>query len=101
MLIDVTCRNCGSTYRVSEQFAGRQAKCKNCGAKIPVPAAPPVSIPAPQGLDIDPLAALESAKGASTPAYIPTPSPHTPSPDARSEERRVGKEWSSRLSADA
>src|SRR5207248_11720645 len=91
MLIDVTCRNCGSTYRVSEQFAGRQAQCKNCGAKIPVPATVPqrTPIPTPQGLYIDQLTAIESTvKTANTPVYIPTLSPDTVEPSPAPRRRR-------------
>jgi predicted Zn finger-like uncharacterized protein len=39
MPIAVTCSECNSTYRVSDDAAGKAIKCKKCGARVAVPAA--------------------------------------------------------------
>ncbi len=38
-MIAFTCSQCGKTFRVPDEFAGRSAKCKICGNTITVPAA--------------------------------------------------------------
>jgi predicted Zn finger-like uncharacterized protein len=38
MPISVTCSECETTYRVSDDAAGKAIKCKKCGARIAVPA---------------------------------------------------------------
>ena len=40
-MIAFTCSECGKTFRVPDQFAGRSAKCKICGNTVTVPAAQP------------------------------------------------------------
>ncbi|MEW6741984.1 MAG: thioredoxin, partial [Planctomycetota bacterium] len=35
----VACEACGSRYNIPETFAGKRAKCKNCGAIMTIPAA--------------------------------------------------------------
>ena len=42
-MIQFTCAGCGRAFAVPEQFAGRKANCKNCGAPIVVPTAPGAS----------------------------------------------------------
>lgn len=37
MPIEVTCRQCGKVYKVADQFAGRSAFCKSCGAQMQIP----------------------------------------------------------------
>ena len=53
MSLVAECRGCGKQYKVDEKFAGKKAKCKNCGAAIAIPAAPPP--PEPD----DPFAAMD------------------------------------------
>jgi predicted Zn finger-like uncharacterized protein len=38
MPISVTCTECSATYRVADDAAGRAIKCKQCGARVTVPA---------------------------------------------------------------
>ena len=38
MSIDVHCKACGSTYRVTDQWAGKKAKCAKCSSPIAIPA---------------------------------------------------------------
>lgn len=40
MAIDFACSHCGKRFSMAEEFAGRQGKCKQCGATLTVPAAP-------------------------------------------------------------
>lgn len=58
MPIEVQCGGCGKRYNVGDQFAGKKAKCKNCGAVMVVPQ--PVPVEAAPDMDYDALAALES-----------------------------------------
>jgi hypothetical protein len=37
MPITVTCAGCGKKFVVAEQYAGKNGKCKNCGAIVTVP----------------------------------------------------------------
>ncbi len=55
MAVDVRC-SCGAKFRVGDQWAGRRAKCKNCGAVVTIPspaqpAAPPAPAPVPAASD--------------------------------------------------
>nr|MCU0977907.1 zinc ribbon-containing protein [Pirellulaceae bacterium] len=45
--IEFVCQTCGRQLRVPLQFAGRKAKCPECGAVQPI-AGPPASAPRPQ-----------------------------------------------------
>lgn len=45
-MIAFTCDGCGRSFTVPDSFAGRKAKCKNCGAPVVVPAAADVLAPA-------------------------------------------------------
>lgn len=38
MSIDLQCDACGKRYRVSDQMAGKRMSCKECGARIEIPA---------------------------------------------------------------
>ncbi|WP_339908732.1 hypothetical protein [Symmachiella dynata] len=42
MTIQVSCNNCGKTYNVSDNIAGRQIRCKECETIIYVPAEEPI-----------------------------------------------------------
>jgi ubiquitin-protein ligase len=53
-MIEFNCPNCAKAFRVPEQFAGRTAKCKACGASLRVPAAVPVQTPTPQPVAVEP-----------------------------------------------
>jgi tetrahydromethanopterin S-methyltransferase subunit F len=48
-MIRVACPTCRTQFDVQEAFAGRTAKCSNCGGQIQILAAapPPVGVPAP------------------------------------------------------
>ncbi len=37
MAFQIACQECGQTHSVSEELAGRQLTCRNCGGKLPVP----------------------------------------------------------------
>src|SRR3954447_19897149 len=37
-MITFTCAGCGRSFTVPDQYAGRRAKCKGCGATVEVPA---------------------------------------------------------------
>ena len=39
-MINFSCPSCSKNYRVKDEFAGKKAKCKECGVAIPIPAAP-------------------------------------------------------------
>lgn len=39
-MIAFTCESCGQAYKVKDEFAGRQTKCKKCLAKIKIPELP-------------------------------------------------------------
>src|SRR4051794_35898601 len=91
MLIGVTCRSCGSTYRFSEQFAGRQAQCRKCGAKMVLPpsASQRTPMPTPHGLNLDPFGELEStAQVDGATELIPAPSPDDVEPSRPPRRRR-------------
>ena len=48
MAIRFSCDGCGATFNVPDNFAGKRAKCKKCGAAVQVPAAEaPVAAPTP------------------------------------------------------
>ena len=55
-MISFTCDSCGKTFKVPDEFAGRSARCKGCGAKLTVPL---------------PASALEEAAAALKPAKVP------------------------------
>jgi hypothetical protein len=59
MSIEVKCPGCAKRYAVADQFAGKKAKCKACGATMLVPQLPPPP-PPEQEMDFDALAAMES-----------------------------------------
>jgi len=52
-MIQVTCPTCTSQFSADEQYAGRAAKCPNCGNPLTIPfvstGATPPPTPAPQG----------------------------------------------------
>ncbi|MCC9605856.1 prolyl oligopeptidase family serine peptidase [Blastopirellula sp. JC732] len=63
MSIQFNCPSCGKNYSVGEQLAGKQAKCKACGAtmSIPLPAVAPLEDdPLEYGIKEDPFAAASS-----------------------------------------
>ncbi len=48
-MIEFKCQGCGKAFSVPDQFAGRRARCKACGAAVVVPARPdPTRQVAPQ-----------------------------------------------------
>src|SRR4051812_27933557 len=48
-MITFTCAGCGRSFTVPDEFAGRKARCKSCGAPVEVPAnaAPAADVPTP------------------------------------------------------
>ena len=38
-MIKFSCTQCGNSYRVSDEYAGKRVKCKGCGTANTVPAA--------------------------------------------------------------
>ena len=61
MPILAVCPNCQQNYHVSEQFAGKTAKCQACGKpfKVPVPEVDPLGDAAALASALPPLAAPE------------------------------------------
>ncbi|MBN2310179.1 MAG: tetratricopeptide repeat protein [Candidatus Hydrogenedentes bacterium] len=39
-MLNMTCRHCGRTLMIPEQYAGQTGKCKHCGGEVSVPAEP-------------------------------------------------------------
>src|SRR5258706_4207304 len=58
MPIDTECAGCGKRYALPEKFAGRKARCKNCGAEMVIPQAQAVESP---DVDYDAMAAMEGS----------------------------------------
>ncbi len=59
-MIEFSCPSCSKTHRVKDEFAGKKAKCKECGSAMPIPAAdaPPsvaTSAEQPQQADAPPV----------------------------------------------
>jgi MoxR-like ATPase len=78
--IEFVCQTCGRQLRVPLQFAGRKAKCPECGAVQPIAAPPPATPPRPQAAAGPPPAiAAPPAMGAAPAAG----SPHDPAPSGR------------------
>ncbi len=66
MAIRFSCDGCGATFSVPDNFAGKRAKCKKCGAPVQVPAA------------VGEAAATSAAPApmpAAAPAPVPAPAP--------------------------
>ena len=42
--MDITCNSCGSSYKVDDRYARREAKCKKCDAVLVIPKAPGLEI---------------------------------------------------------
>lgn len=38
-MIEFKCEKCESLYKVKDEFAGKQVRCKKCGHVTPIPAA--------------------------------------------------------------
>lgn len=89
-MIEFSCPSCSKKYRVKDDFAGRKARCKECGSTMPVPAAgddttaatpaaPPQRSSRPQS--------AEPPKQAEAPSAKPRRQPAVPSgEDGRSSE---------------
>jgi DNA-directed RNA polymerase subunit RPC12/RpoP len=52
MPIQVECTGCGKRYSVDEKYAGKKARCKNCGGQMVVPHPPPAAAES-GGTDVD------------------------------------------------
>ncbi len=46
MSISITCPSCSKSLKAPESAAGKNAKCGQCGTRIPIPPLPPVRVPA-------------------------------------------------------
>jgi ubiquitin-protein ligase len=66
-MIEFGCGSCGKRFRVPDEYAGRPAKCKACGAAVTVPAA--AALPGAPA-----LMGLVGAPVATAPARVETPS---------------------------
>lgn len=75
-MISVQCPSCPKTYNVDDKFAGKKAKCKECGAIMSIPELPASAPSASPAMDPGALAALESA-AQDTPRAAPA-APQTP-----------------------
>lgn len=56
MPIALSCPGCKSQYQIPDEFAGRQTKCRKCGANLQIPgsaAAPPPAPPAPEAGELE------------------------------------------------
>ncbi len=76
-MISIACNKCQKRYRLDDKFAGKRAKCKECGQIMAIPA-PAASDDAylPPAQDPPPAPVAEDL--AVTPAKRPTPQPPTP-----------------------
>lgn len=52
-MIEFACGSCGKRYRVKDELAGKQAKCKQCGSLMAIPAPPAAPAEDPLGLNLD------------------------------------------------
>jgi hypothetical protein len=84
MAIRFRCPQCNREYQVAEEFAGRQAKCKECGAVVTIPSAAPAPAPpgapsvpaqAPGGRSVPAQAAAEGVYAAAHTPGAPPPFP--------------------------
>jgi len=49
MPIALSCSGCKSQYQIPDEFAGRQTKCRKCGATLQIPAGASIAAPAEAG----------------------------------------------------
>ena len=68
MAITTTCSGCGKTLAVADEFAGRQARCPQCGQVYTVPAAKESASPSPAQVQSTPL-------NLGDPFEVPKPAP--------------------------
>ena len=78
MTIRFRCPQCSTEYQVGVEYAGRQGKCKECGAVMTIPSAAPA--PAPPGA---PSVAAQTAASQSVHAQAYTPGAPPPFPVKR------------------
>ncbi len=72
-MIRFNCDQCGRAFTVRDQDAGRQARCKTCGAQVTVPAASPdqAALLVPAAAGADPTAAAATPPAADAPRRLP------------------------------
>jgi hypothetical protein len=98
MPIEIQCGSCGAKYSVNERFAGKNAKCRACGAIMHVPGAPlhptgsspmldsplierPVVSAMPRPRPVDPSGSHSSGSHSGMrPMAVPQPTPRASSP---------------------
>src|SRR4051812_13656050 len=79
MPIEVACPDCGARYRIGEQFAGKQAKCRQCGGRINVPEAEPAPLSDEDVISQTPQTPFTHKQSfvaptfSAPPAYVPPP----------------------------
>jgi predicted Zn finger-like uncharacterized protein len=74
MPLSVECPECGARYNVPDKLAGKKARCKKCGATIPIPGgAAPAETPIGFAAEDDPMSALQSLARASGEDEGPAP----------------------------
>jgi hypothetical protein len=88
MSIEVKCPGCFRRYAVADQFAGKKAKCKACGAMMLVPQLPPPP-PVEREMDFDALAAMESGSPVDNSAPIAVAPPPLSPPISAPPRRPV------------
>lgn len=69
MAIDISCPSCFATYRVKDEIAGRNIKCRQCGSVIPVRKSGRAALPAEESPwadddDSEPFAARQARRTA-------------------------------------
>ena len=71
------CQGCGKQYRVDDRYAGKKAKCKNCGASMTVPMPATPKEPTDDDFDFGAMADMEGSAhvDASAPMAITMPPP--------------------------
>src|SRR5262249_38717880 len=99
MAINFQCSHCQRSYITSEQMAGKNVKCKQCGQPVKVPSAP---APAPAEADVYGLSEIDAGErhqpvaASVLPPRGSAPSdPRAPKPKAKKPPSKKQKEKSS------
>jgi len=83
-MLEVRCSACGKPYRVPRRFAGRTARCKICGARLPIAAPGEESTPIPL---LEPDAEQEPETDSPPVETKPVQPPDSPAPCRRCRDR--------------
>jgi predicted Zn finger-like uncharacterized protein len=95
MPLSVECPECGTRYNVPDKLAGKKARCKKCGATIPIPGGAPVESPIGFAPEDDPMAALNDLARATGEAEAPAPdlAPAPAAPRRRGGLATIPADW--------